>query len=75
MVALDGWIIAPSIVQKVLDWPVPTRLTNVQGFLRTAGGGHRWIKGYPMITKPLTALLRLTDAPFEMTTEALVDQE
>lgn len=71
VVSLDGWIIAPSVVQKVLDWPVPQDLTDVRGFLGTAGGGRRWIKGYSMIAKPLTNLLRLTDTPFEMTTEAL----
>lgn len=71
VVSLDGWIMAPSVIQKVLDWPVPMDLTDVRGFLGTAGGGRRWIKGYSMITKPLTTLLRLTDAPFAMTTEAL----
>ncbi|KIK50399.1 hypothetical protein GYMLUDRAFT_182846, partial [Collybiopsis luxurians FD-317 M1] len=38
IVSLKGWILEPSVIQKVLDWPVPTDLTDVRGFLGTAGG-------------------------------------
>lgn len=71
VVSLEGWIIEPSLIQKVLDWPVPKDVSDVRGFLGTAGSGRRWIKGYALIAKPLTQLLRLTEAPFEFSIEAL----
>ncbi|KAJ3745975.1 hypothetical protein DFH05DRAFT_1369183, partial [Lentinula detonsa] len=53
VVLLEGWICEASLIQKVLNWPVPEDLTDVRGFLGTAGGGQRWIKGYALIAKPL----------------------
>lgn len=40
IVSLDGWILEPSMIQKVLDWPVPTDVSNIHGFLGTAGGSE-----------------------------------
>ncbi|KAJ3991202.1 hypothetical protein F5050DRAFT_1549901, partial [Lentinula boryana] len=37
IVSLEGWILEASVIQKVLDWPVPTDTTDVRGFLGTAG--------------------------------------
>ncbi|THU77128.1 hypothetical protein K435DRAFT_703072, partial [Dendrothele bispora CBS 962.96] len=37
IVSLEGWAISNGIVQKVLDWPLPESVTEVRGFLGTAG--------------------------------------
>ena len=71
IVSLDGWIIQPSSVQKVLDWPLPESLSELRSFLGLAGVGRRWIKGYSLIAKPLTVLLRNPEESFEITTEAV----
>ncbi len=57
IVCLDGWIIEPSLVAKILSYPVPTSTTEVRGFLGVSGVGRRWIKGYALVAKPITILL------------------
>ena len=71
IVSLDGWVIQPSSVQKVIDWPAPNSVTELRSFLGLAGVGRRWIKGYSLIAKPLTVLLRKSDEPFKLTIEAI----
>jgi hypothetical protein len=71
VVALEGWIIEPSVVKKVIDWPIPTSLTELRGFLGIAGVGRRWIKGFALIAKPMTSLLRGTVDVFIFPTEAI----
>ncbi|KAJ3474287.1 hypothetical protein NLI96_g12542 [Meripilus lineatus] len=65
IVSKDGWSLAHGLVTKVLNWPYCESLTEVRGFLGTAGVGRKWIKGYSIIAKPLTSLCRKTDLPFE----------
>lgn len=70
LVAHEGWMIGPNLVQKVLKWPVPINVSEVRMFLGLAGGARRWIRNYAMIAKPLTVLLIKTDDDFQMTGEA-----
>ena len=69
-VSLEGWIYQPSSAQKVIDYPYPTSITEVRGFLGVAAGGRKWIKGFATIAKPLTELTRTTEADFLFTDEA-----
>lgn len=72
MVSYEGWSMDNTMVSKILNWPIPTSLTLLRGFLGTAGVGCRWIKGFSLVAKPLTVLLRGTDdSVFQMSTEAI----
>lgn len=44
--------------KKVLEWPQPTNLKEVRGFLGLCGTVRIWIKDYSLIAKPLVDLTR-----------------
>jgi hypothetical protein len=64
MVSKEGWHLGHSLVNKILNWPEPTCVTDVRGFLGTAGIGRRWIQGFSILAKPLTLLTRGSDREF-----------
>ncbi|GLB39425.1 putative transposition, RNA-mediated [Lyophyllum shimeji] len=64
VVSHEGWHLEHGIVNKVLKWPEPRSVTEVRGFLGTAGVGRKWIKGFSLISKPLTLLTRASDCDF-----------
>ncbi|THU79998.1 hypothetical protein K435DRAFT_696608, partial [Dendrothele bispora CBS 962.96] len=37
VVALEGWSMSPHMAQKIIDWPYPTDVSEVRGFLGSAG--------------------------------------
>ena len=49
---------------------MPRNTTDLRGFLGTTGCGRKWIKGYSLIAKPLTSLLRGPETDFAFTEEA-----
>ncbi len=75
IVALKCWVLAPSMIQKVLNWPPAFSVSEVQSFLGLAGRGRKWIKESAMIAKPLTVLLQATDGPFIVTINAIQVQD
>ncbi|XP_022741835.1 uncharacterized protein LOC111293327 [Durio zibethinus] len=52
-IQMDG-----SIVQAILDWELPTKVTKLRSFLRLVNYYKCFIKGHSTITRPLTDMLK-----------------
>ena len=71
VVSLQGWNLKKGLVLKVEKWPPCANVSEVRGFLGTIGCGRKWIKGFALIAKPLTLLMKHSDHDFEFTAEAM----
>ena len=49
-------------VQAVIDWPAPTKVTELRSFLGLANYYRRFIKGYSKIVSSLTDFLKKNQA-------------
>lgn len=58
IVSVKGVEPEPSKIQAMLDWPKPTSLKSLRGFLGLTGFYRRFIRDYAKLAAPLTALLK-----------------
>ena len=54
----QGVATEPSKIQAVTQWPQPSNVKQLRGFLGLISYYRRFIKHYGIITKPLTSLLK-----------------
>jgi hypothetical protein len=47
----------PVKVKEIMEWRVPTTVTEIRSFLGLAGYYRRFIEGFSKIAKPMTSLL------------------
>ena len=48
-----------SKITDMLNWPVPTTMTELRAFLGLTDYYRKFVRNYGVMTKPLTAILRL----------------
>ncbi|WVZ16214.1 hypothetical protein V8G54_009196 [Vigna mungo] len=48
----------PSKIKVVIDWPIPSNLKSIRGFLGLTGFYRHFVKGYASIAYTLTDLLK-----------------
>ena len=71
IIGKDGIRMDPKKIEKILDWPVPRNVKDVQSFLGFANFYRRFIHGYSDICVPLTRLTKKT-APWDFSNACLV---
>jgi hypothetical protein len=47
----------PAKVKEIMEWSIPTTVTEIRSFLGLAGYYRRFIEGFSKIAKPMTSLL------------------
>jgi hypothetical protein len=59
LISNDGVRADPSKLQAMLQWPTPTSIKSLRGYLGLTGYYHKFIRGDGMIFAPLIAILKM----------------
>jgi hypothetical protein len=57
IISNGGISVDPAKVKEIMEWRVPTTVTEIRSFLGLAGYYRRFIEGFSKIVKPMTSLL------------------
>jgi hypothetical protein len=57
IISNGGIAVDPAKVKEIMEWSVPTTVTEIWSFLGLAGYYRRFIEGFSKIAKPMTSLL------------------
>jgi hypothetical protein len=57
IISNGGIAVDPAKVKEIMEWRVPTTVTEIRSFLGLAGYYRRFIDGFSKIAKPMTSLL------------------
>jgi len=57
-ISKDGIATDPAKIQLIKDWPAPTNLRQLRGFMGLAGYYRRFVKGFSRIASPLNHLMK-----------------
>lgn len=68
VITQNGVGVDPQKIQAVKDWPIPTTVKALRGFLGLTCYYIKFVRNYGIIAKPLTNLLR--KGQFEWSQEA-----
>ncbi|KAA3481064.1 Retrotransposable element Tf2 [Gossypium australe] len=64
IISAEGIRVDPSKISAIIDWKPPRNVSEVKSFSGLAGYYRQFVKGFSMITTPMTKLLR-KDVKFE----------
>ena len=68
VVSAKGVSTDPDKIKLIVEWPTPTNLKQLRGFLGLSGYYRKFVRGYSEINRPLN-LLTKKDQPYAWTSE------
>ena len=68
VISKDGITIDPNKIKAIVNWAVPTNVSEIRSFLGLGGYYRRFVEGFSRIATPLTRLTR-KNAKFDQTKE------